>query len=255
MPRKKKVEENKSISLFSDNDIVKTKGKKAEVKPPKTKKKNDNKGSNTSNSNNKSNITNKINKDDKSTSKSTSTKRRNSTKVDDKSKSNSRKNSKADKNTRIVIETNAEPKIKVGRRDRKHNYIAGFDQVWVDGIDHWVSKTAFRNDDKTKNPVYTLDNYVQGLDSYWVLFHHKPTIIESESDKQLENLNKELKKKYKSWNEASSNYNLSENLVEKYKDYIYWLVFLKSADINNRNFSDKFRKKYKDKFLTYLVIK
>ena len=147
MPRKKKVEENKSIALFNDIDINKTKGKKAEAKTPKTKKKNDNKSSNISNSDNKSNTTNKINKNNKSTSKSTSTKRRNSTKIDDKSKSNSRKNSKADKNIRTVVETNTEPKVKVGRRDRKHNYIAGFDQVWVDGIDHWVSKTAFRNDD------------------------------------------------------------------------------------------------------------
>lgn len=254
MARKKKVEENKSISLFNDNDIVKTKGKKAEAKTSKTKKKNDCKSSNINNSNNKSNTTNKINKNNKSTSKSTSTKRRNSTKIDDKSKSNSRKNSKADKNTRTVVETSTKPKVKVGRRDRKHNYIAGFDQVWVDGIDHWVSKTAFRNDDM-KNPVYTLDNYVQGLDSYWVVHHHKPTLIEFEADKQLHNINIELKKKYKSWNEVSKNYNLSENIIEKYKDYIYWLIFLKSADLNNRVFSEKFRKKYKDKFTMYLVIK
>ena len=61
--------------------------------------------------------------------------------------------------------------------------------------------------------IYTLDNYVQGLDSYWVVHHHKPTLIEFEADKQLHNINIELKKKYKSWNEVSKNYNLSENII------------------------------------------
>ena len=64
------------------------------------------------------------------------------------------------------------PKVKVGRKDRKHNWWNGCDYVWVDGIDHWVARTAFRND-KNKEPEYTLNNYVQGLDSYWVM-RYKP---------------------------------------------------------------------------------
>lgn len=59
-------------------------------------------------------------------------------------------------------------KVKVGRRDKKHNWWNGCDYVWVEGIDHWVSKTAFKNE-KDKKPEYTLKNYIQGLDSYWCL--------------------------------------------------------------------------------------
>ena len=180
--------------------------------------------------------------------------------VEPKSKrSKSTKKSKSDrtssKTTNKTVEQSIPTveKIKVGRRDRKHNWWPGCDYVWVDGIDHWVSKTAFKNDPNT-TPIYTLNNYVQGLDSYYCL-HYKCEKFVTESEKSLETANLELKKKYKSWRELSANGKLKEKFVEKYKDHILWFIFLKAAEDENIMFSDAFKKKFNDKFRLYNIIK
>lgn len=189
-----------------------------------------------------------------------------STKINDKSKSKPAEKSKTRttnrKSTKKSNTTDTEitpklnqddQKIKVGRRDRKHNWWPGCDYVWVDGIDHWVAKTAFRNEDKN-NPVYTLQNYVQGLDSYWVL-RYKPETLISESEKALIAINTELKTKFSSWDEVTSYKKLTEELIEKYKDFISWYHLISIATKNNKTFSDKFKKKFADKFRLYEMIK
>lgn len=179
--KKENKKSNSGLKLNSlfDFDDVKTK---------KTKK--DECGSNTNKSKSivKSNSSDNVKKESKKSSNSIrkSTKvNSDTTKVSTKSKGSSKKtneragktksrNNKTEKRidttikpANVKVEQPIETK-KVGRRDRKHNWWKGCDYVWVDGIDHWVSKTAFRNDN-TKNPIYTLQNYVQGLDSYWVM--------------------------------------------------------------------------------------
>lgn len=180
--------------------------------------------------------------------------------VEPKSKrSKSTKKSKADRtSSKTANETVEQPiskveKIKVGRKDRKHNWFNGCDYVWVDGIDHWVSKTAFKNDPNT-TPIYTLNNYVQGLDSYYCL-HYKCEKFVTDAEKSLVAANLELKKKYKSWHELSANGKLKEKFVEKYKDHILWFIFLKAAEDENIMFSDAFKKKFNDKFRLYNIIK
>lgn len=189
-----------------------------------------------------------------------------STKINDKSKSKpteksktrtaNRKSTKKSNTTDTEITSKLnqdDQKIKVGRRDRKHNWWPGCDYVWVDGIDHWVAKTAFRNDTNSE-PVYTLNNYVQGLDSYWVLRYIPPQQI-NESITTLEMLNKELKKKFKSWIEVSEYSKLDEYIIEKYKEHISWYHLLATSNKNNRIFTDKFKHKFIDKFKLYDIIK
>lgn len=217
--------------------------------------------------NNKSNNTNNIDLSNKDSSKNNKKVRKldgNSAKINDKSKSKHPKKSKTESINRKSAKNNVTAhstiesqqkvnKQKVGRKDRKHNWWEGCDYVWVDGIDHWVSKTAFRNDTKSE-PVYTLNNYVQGLDSYWVLRYIPPQQI-NESVTTLEMLNKELKKKFKSWIEVSEYSKLDEYIIEKYKEHISWYHLLATSNKNNRIFTDKFKHKFIDKFKLYDIIK
>lgn len=209
-----------AVSLFDDNDVNASSPRKTNNK--KTK-----------------------NNDKPSTNKNT----RNTTNV--KSPTGTKKKSikpkKAD--TELIENSNTESqkKPRVGRKDWKHGYMEGLDQVWVDGIDHWVCKTAFRNE-ANKTPVYTLNNYVQGLDSYWVM-RYIPPKVNSRSDDLLENLNNELDKHYKSWEEASKNWKISEEIISRYKDYISWKTFLTEATKHNRKFTAKFQKKFSAKFM------
>lgn len=136
--------------------------------------------------------------------------------------------------------------IKVGRKDRKHNWWPNCDYVWVDGIDHWVSKTAFRNENKDK-PMYTLENYIKGLDSYWCL-RYKPVVQLSKNDEILKNANNELKTQYRTWEELSKNVKLSEAFLKKYKEHIRWSVFINECSRHGREFSEKFKKRFSDKF-------
>ena len=182
-------------------------------------------------------------------------------KINAESKSKRSKNNKVDKPKRTTDEKypisieqpTKDEKVKVGRRDRKHNWWNGCDYVWVDGIDHWVSKTAFKNDPNSK-PIYTLQNYVPGLDSY-VCLRYKTNKFITESEKALESANEELRKKYKSWKDLSSNGKLKEKFIEKYKDHILWFTFLEAAENEGIIFSDGFKKKFNDKFRLYNIIK
>lgn len=168
----------KSNSLFDFDDIKTKKTKKDECRS------NTNKSKSVSKSNSCDNVEKKSKKDSRSSGKSTKV-NSNTAKVITKSKGSTKKanegarktKSRNDKTEKRIdtttkstggkVEQPIETK-KVGRRDRKHNWWKGCDYIWVDGIDHWVSKTAFRNDNP-KNPIYTLQNYIQGLDSYWVM--------------------------------------------------------------------------------------
>lgn len=179
MGKEEVKKDNKSNSEIKSNSLFDF----DEIKTTKKSKKNDNinnsicSGTNNSISNSKKNS-----KKDNGVIRKTRQSNSNSTKVATKSKrgvskakENVRKNENGLKNISKISESiiSQQPKqeIKVGRRDRKHNWWKGCDYVWVDGIDHWVSKSAFRNE--VGKEVYTLNNYVQGLDSYWVL-RYKP---------------------------------------------------------------------------------
>lgn len=172
--------ETLSKSLFDFEE------KEKEVKPKK-KKSND-----TTNNNSNSTISND-NSYDNSTKKKQKTdtkkcrKHNDTTKIIDKpkqqnsrtSKDNNKPKKRTTKDSNKSTQTkskNEKPitlKVKVGRKDRKHNWWDGCGYIWVDGIDHWVSKTAFRNEPGIE-PKYTLSNYVQGLDSYWVMNCYRP---------------------------------------------------------------------------------
>lgn len=162
-------------------------------------------------------------------------------------KSQTSKSKKDDVQNTEINDASHVKKSRAGRKDWKHGYMEGLDQVWVDGIDHWVSKSAFRNDGN-KTPIYTLSNYVQGLDSYWVM-RYIPPKVNSKSDNLLENLNDELDKHYKTWEEASKNWKMTEDVLTKYKDYISWKIFLTEATKHNRKFTAKFQKRFSAKFM------
>ena len=175
---KKSNSELKTNSLFDFDNIKTKKTKKDECGSNTNKSKSVNKSNSCDNVDKKSkkSISNirkstKVNSD---TTKVITKSKRSSKKTNERAGKTKSRNNKTEKRidttikpASVKIEQPIETK-KVGRRDRKHNWWKGCDYVWVDGIDHWVSKTAFRNDN-TKNPIYTLQNYVQGLDSYWVM--------------------------------------------------------------------------------------
>lgn len=158
---KSKKIKNENFTNNSDNNvsiinnIIDKKSKKNCVSNTKTRKSNSN----------TTTITNKSKRSTKKTDKETRTSK---TRIS-KSQNGTNKSNKTITEQKQVIE---KVKPKVGRKDRKHNWWNGCDYVWVDGIDHWVSKSAFRNE-KGKESVYSLNNYVQGLDSYWCL-RYKP---------------------------------------------------------------------------------
>ena len=61
----------------------------------------------------------------------------------------------------------------------------------------------------------------------------------------MERANNELKTNYNSWEELSLAGNLSEEFIIKYQNEISWYNLFKKQ----REFSDKFTKKFKDKFI------
>lgn len=167
-----------------------------------------------------------------------------SRKTNGKSGSNScviKTNKRGNKKEEILVEP--QKNQNVGRKDWAHNWFDGCDYVWVDGIDHWISKTAFKNE-PGKTPIYTLDNYVQGLDSYWVL-RYKSDIV-NESTKKLSEANKSINKDYKSWTELSKDPTLTEQFVNAYAEYISILMFVNSCKKANRTLSQNFLKRHKD---------
>lgn len=85
-----------------------------------------------------------------------------------------------------------------------------------------------------QNP-YTEKNYIENLKFNWV---HPSKLA-------LERANNELKTNYNSWEELSSAGNLSEEFIIKYQNEISWYNLFKKQ----REFSDKFTKKFKDKFI------
>lgn len=85
-----------------------------------------------------------------------------------------------------------------------------------------------------QNP-YTDKNYIENLKFNWV---HPSKLA-------LERANNELKTNYNSWEELSSAGNLSEEFIIKYQNEISWYNLFKKQ----REFSDKFTKKFKDKFI------
>lgn len=175
------------------------------------------------------------------------------TKTDDKStkptKSTKSRKSKETKDNKIQVIEPVKEKKKVGPKKWKYGYYKGFEDelVWLDEVGHWVSKSAFTQTD-SKHPKYEYANYVQGLDSYYVMFIYKPK--EKDNSHIYENLkiaNKKLKTKYKTWDELSEHQVLNEDFVTEYKDYINWTKFAFAN--KNREFSKAFKKKFREKFL------
>lgn len=222
----------------------------------------DNTSSNNSNSDNSISVANNRNKIRKSaqstnrkvdsdTTKITNKSSKRNKSVADKNESKqSSRNIKSDKSEGCEIN---KPALKVGRKDRKHNWWPNCDYIWVDGIDHWVSKTAFRNEGKC-TPEYTIHNYVPGLDSFWVL-KYKPKNVILKHDEILISACEELGKKYSSWDELSKNVKLTEKFLSKYKNHIRWTVFVGECKKAGRDFSDKFVKKFSDKFSMLELLK
>lgn len=233
------------IPLFEDNIKDKIKKNDNTINKRNTKL-------NTDISNNKINnksrkTVNKVRKvDDDNAKISTKSKSKRSKDIKE-SKINRTKSKKSDVADITTSKNTEKLTVKVGRKTAKNNWWNGCDYVWVDGIDHWVSKTAFRNDGNNK-PIYSLNNYVQGLDSYWCL-RYKPNNYISESDKMLTVANNELKKKCKNWKEISIINNLKESFIIKYKNYIEWHILLENAEKNNRTFSEDFKNKFNNKFM------
>ena len=137
------------------------------------------------------------------------------------------------------------PKVKVGRKDRKHNWWNGCDYVWVDGIDHWVSKSAFRYDNKPTTD-YTLQNYVPGLDSFYIMFKMPKSDKISDSIEKLKLANKELKSNYSTWNELSKDPRINDAFILKYEQHINMLLYFLMCRENGIPISTKIMKKYKD---------
>lgn len=277
----KKKEMTNNISLFDDND-VKTVNKK------QTKTKQDKNANNVNNSNgrksssklldndkgkkdngeNGKSKSKKVGSDDnrkqsvvkksvsedggKTTKRTTKSKSESNAKSKLKSKSDdkpkSRKSKKADEQEVQMVELVKEKK-KSGPKKWKYGYCDAFKDnlVWLEEVGHWVSKSAFTQTD-FKHPKYEYSNYVQGLDSYYVMFIYKPKEKDtSHIYENLKNANKKLKTKYKTWDELSEHQILNEDFVTEYKDYINWTKFAFAN--KNREFSKAFKKKFREKFL------
>lgn len=82
---------------------------------------------------------------------------------------------------------------------------------------------------------YTSPEYIKNLRYDWV---HPSTLA-------LKKANKELNSNYFSWGELSSAGNLSEDFITRYANEIIWYNLFK----NQLNFSEKFKNKFKDKFI------
>lgn len=285
MAKKSSKTTKNSNSLFEDNDIIINEKQKKTRKNTKT----DNDNNNNNNNSNISKLSGKLLDNDKkpqNLEKNGSTKSKKdrnanvrkqsdvkesihkgagkrgkgksncadvSTTIDEKPKRKSRKskNDSVEVQKEVIIK---EEKEKSGPKKWKLGYYPNSEDqlVWVEEIGHWVSKSAFTQTDP-KKPVYTKDNYVQGLDSYYVMFIYKP--IEKDNSHIYENLakaNKTLKRKYKTWKELSEHPNLSEDFVTEYKDYINWTAFLYNN--STREFSKAFRKKFHEKFLILVTL-
>ena len=191
--------ETSSKSLFEFEDvnnkdnkkITKSKPLKEETKKKssiKKKKENDTTNNKSNNNSISNSIDNSTPKKKQKDNRETNRKSTNPAKISNKSKQqdNGGKQSKTNVKKRSAKTIKEQPttinksktnvskdKVKVGRKDRKHNWWEGCNYVWVDGIDHWVARTAFRNEAGVE-PKYTLNNYIQGLDSYWVMNCYKP---------------------------------------------------------------------------------
>lgn len=68
-----------------------------------------------------------------------------------------------------------ETEKKVGPRRWKYGFHKGCEDrmVWLEEVGHWVYKSAFHQTDP-KRPKYEYSNYIQGLDSYYIMFLYKP---------------------------------------------------------------------------------
>lgn len=82
---------------------------------------------------------------------------------------------------------------------------------------------------------YTDINYVQSLKYDWM---HPSKLA-------LLKANNELHKSYKTWDELSSDGNLSESFIDKYENEINWYYLLK----HQKNYSESFIKRHKDHFI------
>lgn len=89
-------------------------------------------------------------------------------------------------------------------------------------------------EEEPTNP-YTNMDYVLNLKYDWV---HPSKIA-------LNKANSELHKNYSTWDELSGDGNLSEDFISKYQNEINWYFLLKKQ----KDFSEKFIKKFKDHFI------
>lgn len=89
--------------------------------------------------------------------------------------------------------------------------------------------------------------YVHGLDSDYIMNHMSKSTWQHPSIELLIHANKDLGTSYKTWNELSNNGHLTESFLTKYETEVNWYAMLKLQ--KNDNFSEKFKKKYRSKFM------
>lgn len=95
--------------------------------------------------------------------------------------------------------------------------------------------------------------YHPGLDSEFLVNRFKPEREEEKRDDSLDRLNKELKTKFKTWNEASEYQGkLSEAILTEYADKFNWMILLQSRDMDK--YSAKFKKKFSKKYALRAVL-
>ena len=95
--------------------------------------------------------------------------------------------------------------------------------------------------------------YHPGLDSELLVNRFRPEREEEKKDDSLDKLNKELKTKFKSWDEASEYQGkLSEATLTEYADKFNWMILLQSRDMDK--YSAKFKKKFSKKYALRAVL-
>ena len=95
--------------------------------------------------------------------------------------------------------------------------------------------------------------YHPGLDSEFLVHRLIVRKEEDKKDDSLDRLNKQLKTKFKTWDEASEYQGkLTESILAEYADKFNWLILLQSRDMEK--YSAKFKKKFAKKYALKVLI-
>ena len=95
--------------------------------------------------------------------------------------------------------------------------------------------------------------YHPGKDSEFLVHRLRPRKDEEKKDNSLEQFNKQMKTKFKTWDEASAYQGiLSEAVLTEFVDKFNWLILFKTRDMEK--YSAKFKKKFKAKYALKVLI-